>query len=45
MPIPGNLIPPATCCLVNPDGEQAVAAAFEVVRERSARLRENYHLT
>ncbi len=40
-----SLMSPATCCLVNPDGEQTVEAAFRVVRELSARLRDEYHLT
>jgi len=39
-----SLISPATCCLVNPDGEKTVAAAFKLVRELSARLRKKYHL-
>jgi hypothetical protein len=38
-----SLISPATCCLVNPDGEKTVEAAFKVVRELSVRLREKYH--
>ena len=40
-----SLISPATCCLVNPDGEKTVEAAFGVVRELSSRLRDKYHLT
>jgi hypothetical protein len=39
-----SLISPATCCLVNPDGEKTVEAAFTVVRELSARLRDRYQL-
>ena len=39
-----SLISPATCCLVNPDGEKTVEKAFEVVREVSRRLREKYKL-
>jgi hypothetical protein len=39
-----SLISPATCCLVNPDGEKTVEKAFEVVREVSLRLREKYKL-
>jgi len=39
-----SLISPATCCLVNPDGEQTVEKAFNVVREVSRRLCEKYHL-
>jgi len=38
------LISPATCCLVNPDGEKTVEKAFVVVREVSRRLREKYKL-
>jgi hypothetical protein len=39
-----SLISPATCCLVNPDGEKTVETAFQVVREVSSRLREKYSL-
>ena len=39
-----SLISPATCCLVNPDGEKTVEKAFTVVRELSQRLREEYRL-
>ena len=39
-----SLISPATCCLVNPDGEKTVEKAFNVVRELSGRLREKYSL-
>ena len=39
-----SLISPATCCLVNPDGEKTVEKAFRVVREVSRRLREKYKL-
>jgi len=39
-----SLISPATCCLVNPDGEKTVEKAFTVVRELSQRLREKYRL-
>jgi len=35
-----SLISPATCCLVNPDGEKTVEAAFKVVQALSGRLRE-----
>ena len=35
-----SLLSPATCCLVNPDGEKTVDLAFEVVRRLSQRLRE-----
>ncbi|MGD8449615.1 MAG: hypothetical protein PVF36_10325, partial [Desulfobacterales bacterium] len=34
-----SLISPATCCLVNPDGEKTVEKAFKVVTELSQRLR------
>ncbi len=37
-----SLISPATCCLVNPDGEKTVEKAFKVVREVSRRLCEKY---
>ena len=39
-----SLISPATCCLVNPDGEKTVEAAFKVVQDLSGRLREKYCL-
>ena len=35
---------PATCCLVNPDGEKTVDKAFQVVTRLSADLREKYQL-
>ncbi|MGA8180274.1 MAG: hypothetical protein WB792_09455, partial [Desulfobacterales bacterium] len=37
-----SLLSPATCCLVNPDGERTVEKAFQVVRELSHRLRGRY---
>ena len=37
-----SLISPATCCLVNPDGEKTVEKAFGVVKELSRRLQDNY---
>jgi hypothetical protein len=40
-----SLISPATCCLVNPDGEKTVEAAFKVVQDLSGRLRDKYSLT
>ena len=40
-----SLISPATCCLVNPDGEKTVEAAFKVVQDLSGRLRDKYNLT
>ena len=39
-----SLLSPATCCLVNPDGEKTVEEAFRVVKELSVRLREIYRL-
>ena len=39
-----SLISPATCCLVNPDGEKTVEAAFRVVKKLSQNLREKYKL-
>ena len=35
-----GLLSPATCCLVNPDGTVTVEKAFAMIRELSARLRE-----
>ncbi len=37
-----SLISPATCCLVNPDGEKTVEKAFRVVKKLSERLRKKY---
>jgi len=39
-----SLLSPATCCLVNADGEKTVEKAFAMVRELSARLREKHKL-
>jgi len=39
-----SLISPATCCLVNPDGEKTVEKAFKVITELSQRLRDKYGL-
>ena len=39
-----SLLSPATCCLVNPDGEKTVEAAFEMIRRLSEQLREKYRL-
>ena len=39
-----SLISPATCCLVNPDGEKTVEKAFRVVQALSGRLRKEYRL-
>ena len=38
-----SLLSPATCCLVNPDGEKTVEKAFKVIRHLSQSLREKYH--
>jgi hypothetical protein len=35
-----SMLSPATCCLVNPDGERTVEKAFTTIRELSQRLRE-----
>ncbi len=39
-----SLLSPATCCLVNPDGEKTVEEAFKVIKALSARLRAKYKL-
>ena len=39
-----SLLSPATCCLVNPDGEKTVEKAFAMLRELSSRMREKYQL-
>ena len=39
-----SLLSPATCCLVNPDGEKTVEKAFRMINSLSARMREKYHL-
>jgi hypothetical protein len=39
-----SLISPATCCLVNPDGEKTVEKAFRVVKELSHRLQDKFGL-
>ncbi|MDI6796431.1 MAG: hypothetical protein QMD09_05785 [Desulfatibacillaceae bacterium] len=39
-----SLLSPATCCLVNPDGEKTVNQAFTLVRNLSASLRERFGL-
>ncbi len=39
-----SLLSPATCCLVNADGERTVEKAFAIVRELSERLRNSYRL-
>jgi hypothetical protein len=40
-----SLLSPATCCLVNPDGEETVEKAFDVVKKMSETLRDRYGLT
>jgi len=40
-----NLLSPAACCLVNPDGQKTVERAFAVARELSEMLRSNCRLT
>jgi hypothetical protein len=39
-----SLLSPATCCLVNPDGEKTVEKAFEMICRLSESLREKHHL-
>ena len=39
-----SLLSPATCCLVNPDGEKTVEKAFQMVNRVSDSLREEYNL-
>jgi len=39
-----SLLSPATCCLVNPDGEKTVEKAFEMIGGLSRILREKYGL-
>jgi len=40
-----SLLSPATCCLVNPDGEVTVENAFRMIRNLSEKLRDQYGLT
>ena len=40
-----SMLSPATCCLVNPDGEKTVEKAFELTNELSLRLREKLALS
>jgi len=35
-----SMLSPATCCLVNPDGEKTVEKAFKMLKELSLRLRD-----
>jgi hypothetical protein len=39
-----SMLSPATCCLINPDGEKTVEAAFDVLKRLSERLREKHGL-
>jgi hypothetical protein len=39
-----SLLSPATCCLVNRDGEKTVEKAFQMIRNLSHRLRERFKL-
>jgi hypothetical protein len=39
-----SLLSPATCCLINPDGEKTVEKAFQLIRNLSVRLRERFKL-
>jgi hypothetical protein len=40
-----SMLSPATCCLINPDGEKTVEKAFVEVRKLSETLRNKYRLT
>jgi len=40
-----SMLSPATCCLVNPDGEKTVEKAFKTIQELSLRLREKNRLS
>jgi hypothetical protein len=39
-----SLLSPATCCLVNPDGEKTVEKAFKAIGQISQSLRDKYRL-
>ncbi len=39
-----GLLSPATCCLVNPDGDKTVEMAFQTIKKLSEQLREDYNL-
>ncbi len=39
-----SMLSPATCCLINPDGEKTVEKAFRTTSRLSTRLREKYRL-
>lgn len=40
-----SLLSPATCCLVNPDGEATVELAFKMVKALSEKLRREFRLS
>jgi hypothetical protein len=40
-----SLLSPATCCLVNPDGEKTVEKAFKMIADLSSHLRDAYRLS
>ncbi|MCJ7683850.1 MAG: hypothetical protein MUO68_06105 [Desulfobacteraceae bacterium] len=40
-----SMLSPATCCLVNPDGEKTVEKAFKMIKQLSERLRVKYELS
>jgi hypothetical protein len=40
-----SLLSPATCCLINPDGEKTVEQAFDLIRQLSERLRTRFKLS
>jgi hypothetical protein len=40
-----SMLSPATCCLVNPDGERTVEKAFRMTQDLSSRLREKNGLS
>ncbi len=39
-----SMLSPATCCLVNPDGENTVEKAFKMIKELSMMLRKEHRL-
>jgi len=39
-----SMLSPATCCLVNPDGEKTVENAFLMIKALSGILKEKYHV-
>ena len=40
-----SMLSPATCCLVNPDGEQTVEKAFHQLKDLSKMLKTKYKLS